>query len=110
MEDIIKFIKKNKKYATEPKIKFINKSYQNELPIKDKVDLLYSQYGGPISQYCKKYLKKDGILLVNNSHANAGIAFLDMDFELIVAVNNRDKKVSISEKNINDYFVPKKAM
>jgi hypothetical protein len=55
-------------------------------------------------------LKSGGILLVNNSHADAGLAFLDPDYELIAVVNNNNSKWTIKENDLNEYFIPKKGL
>lgn len=108
MDAIQDFVNKHKTYKVESAVSFIGESYFNNLPVEMKVDFLFSQYAGPISQACKKYLKKEGILVANNSHADAGLAFLDPDYKLIAVANNRGEKVSISEKNLEEYFIPKK--
>ena len=49
------------------------------------------------------------ILLANNSHADAGIAFLDPDYELISVVFNSGKRNSLSDKNLRGFFMTKTA-
>jgi len=57
----------------------------------------------------KRYLKKGGILTCNNSHGDASMASMDVDYELIAVYNRRtDEKFSISSKNLKEYLVPKK--
>lgn len=51
--------------------------------LKTKFDLLISQYAGFISDTCINYLKVNGYLLVNNSHADAGLAAIDKDYKLL---------------------------
>lgn len=108
IEEVIAFIARRKVYRQEALYDFFGQSYSKPLPIDEQFDFLFSQYAGPISQDCKRYLKKGGILVANNSHADAGLAALDPDYELIAVANNRGAKVSISEKNLDHYFVPKK--
>ncbi|WP_445721979.1 hypothetical protein [Flavobacterium sp.] len=97
-----------KKYQEDTTIQFFGQNYNSPLPLaKESFDLLISHYGGIISQPCKKYLKIGGLLLVNNSHADAGVAYLDDNFTLIATINcNRKNK--ISEENLSSYFIPKK--
>jgi hypothetical protein len=97
-----------KKYPENPTIQFIGQNYNSPLTlVKESFDLLISHYGGIISQPCKKYLKIGGLLLANNSHADAGVTYLDDDFTLIATINcNRKNK--ISEENLSSYFIPKK--
>ena len=76
---------------------------------KKSFELLISQYAGFVSQYCKKYLKADGLLVANNSHGDASMAFLDIDYEFIGVFNKRsENKYAMSTKNLNTYFIPKK--
>ena len=103
------FIMKRKIYNQEPEIAFHFSDYREPLDLKNQsFDLLISQYAGIISKYCKQYLKLNGFLLVNNSHGDATMAFLDDDFELISIINNSNGKYKCSSENLNLYFVPKK--
>lgn len=108
IESVRGFVEKRKKYPEDTVIEFYGQSYSSPIKLSKKVDFLFSQYAGPISQDCKEYLKKGGILVANNSHADAGLAFLDSDYELIAIANNQGDRVSISEKNLQEYFIPKK--
>lgn len=108
IDDVIELISQNKTYSSKPTVHFFGQSYTEDFPIRKPVDFLFSQYAGPISQACKKYLRKGGILIANNSHADAGIAFLDPDYQLVAVANNEGGRTTISEKNLNDYFIPKK--
>lgn len=108
INEVIEFISQHKTYTSKPTIQFFGQSYSEDFPIKKPVDFIFSQYAGPISQACKKYLRKGGILVANNSHADAGIAFLDSDYKLIAVANNKGNRTTISEKNLNEYFIPKK--
>lgn len=95
-------------YKQESEIQFLGLSYNNPMPFeKESFDLLISHYAGIISQACKKYLRPGGLLLVNNSHADASVAYLDDDFEFI-AIINVNRKSLISEDNLTAYFIPKK--
>ena len=46
-------------------------------------------------------------LLTNNSHGDAGAAALDPDYELVAVVQRRGQTFTISERNLETYFVPK---
>jgi hypothetical protein len=66
------FVAKRKTYAEEAKITFYPQDYRTQInEIVERFDLLISQYAGFVSQYCKRYLKIGGVLLVNNSHGDA---------------------------------------
>lgn len=107
--EIFKFIAERKVYAQEAKVSFYFTDYRNsfEEPL-EAFDLLISQYAGFISQHCKRYLKIKGILLVNDSHGDASMAFIDPDYEFIGAILRNKGKHRISENGLETYFIPKK--
>lgn len=108
-DSYMRVITKNKIYPREPIIRFHPISYQKPLSEElETFDLMISQYAGFISHYCKQHLKKGGILVANNSHGDAGVAFTDEDFELIAVINYRSGKFTVSTKNLDHYFIPKK--
>ena len=103
------FIKDHKIYSEELHIKFFAKDYkENILSENGNYDLLISQYSGFVSKHCKKYLKIGGVLLVNNSHGDAGMASIDRDFVFIGVVLKRGDTYRVSEDNLSEYFIPKK--
>lgn len=107
-ESYFKIIHTEKTYSEEPIVRFHPNSYQKPLPEElGSFDLIISQYAGFISHYCKNYLKSGGILVANNSHGDAGVAFTDDDYELIAIINYRSGKFSLSTKNLDRYFIPK---
>lgn len=109
MDAVMAIINEKKVYKQDAEVYFFGQDYFKPLNIEERsIDLMVSQYAGPISQACKKYLKNGGILLANNSHADAGIASLDPDYRFIGVVNFAKGKHSISEKNLDEYFQPKK--
>ena len=106
---ILDFIKKNKTYKEDIKIKYYPKDYRmNFQGIITPSDLLISLYAGFISKYCKNLLKKNGLLLANNSHGDASMARLDNNFKLYGVINHRDKKYYLSKDGLDEYFIPKK--
>ncbi len=107
--EIIDFIKKNKEYSEEPFIRFYQQDYNKRFQdLNKEFDLLISQYAGFVGQAAKRYLKKGGLLVCNNSHGDASMASLDPDFELIAIYRrNTDDKFSISDKNLDEYLKPK---
>ena len=48
------------------------------------------------------------MLLANNSHGDASMAWLDQDFALVAAINRRGERFSLVETNLDSYFVPKR--
>ncbi len=65
-------------------------------------DLLLSQYAGPVGQACKRYLRRGGLLLANNSHGDAGLAHVDPDYELVAVVRRR------WSDDVEGFFEPKR--
>lgn len=107
--EVLAMVEKKKQYKENSDIQAFQQNYEKKTILKEEsFDLMISQYAGPISQACKRYLKVGGVLLVNNSHADAGLAHLDKDYELISVVNHTKGKWCISEKDLDQYFMPKK--
>jgi hypothetical protein len=108
-DSLSELVKTRKEYPQEPKIVFHGMDYRNLIDgYHSKFDLLISQYAGFISDVCKPYLRPGGYLLVNNSHADAGMASIDSDFQLIAAVHRRKGKYRLSTASLEEYFIPKK--
>ncbi|MFW9818676.1 MAG: hypothetical protein ACFFE5_03620 [Candidatus Thorarchaeota archaeon] len=107
--EILDFISKNRFYNQTPIIRYHYSDYNLDFgeDFKD-FDLLISLYAGFVSQKCKKYLKKNGILLANNSHGDAGMAYLDDDYKFIAAVYRSNRQYRLTDKNLDKYFIPKK--
>lgn len=102
-------IDQSKDYADPSAFKFYGQSYEDPLDEADgSFDMLISLYAGFISKPCKRYLSSGGILVVNNSHGDAGLASLDDEFTLIGVLKGQGDQYKFSEKNLNDYFHPKK--
>lgn len=104
------FINFRKGYRQAPIVQFYAQDYREAIDEEEKYDLLISQYAGFVSKYCKRYMKIDGILLVNNSHGDASMASIDDDLVFIAVILKNGSKHTISEKKLTEYFVPKKAM
>ena len=107
--EVIDFIEQQKAYPQSAEVSFHPTDYRNVIDEQDKsYDLLISQYAGFVSQHCKRYLRINGILLVNNSHGDASMASIDQDYECIAAILRRKGKHRISEKGLDTYFISKK--
>jgi len=101
IRDIEKYVNRNKEYQEMCNIIFIGTDYNNELNI-NKVDIIISQYAGFVGQATKRYLKEGGILLCNDSHGDATLAYLDEDYILVGVI---DRHNNISTKQLEKYFV-----
>jgi hypothetical protein len=105
----ISYIIDRKVYSANPDVTFYAQDYTIPIPkLENQFDLLISQYAGFISDTCKNYLKVNGYLLVNNSHADAGLAAIDKDYKLVAVIKKSHNKYRISFSDLDAYFIPKK--
>ena len=56
------------------KLRSLGRDFPKDLPIERGNDLLISQYAGLVSERCKGYLRKGGVLVANNRHGDASLA------------------------------------
>ena len=102
------FVEKNREYEKPPSYSFHKGDFSEGFPEKKgSFDLLISLYSGFISKYCGAYVMKGGILLANNSHGDAPLAYLDERFEFIGVVKRYGNRFSYSENDLDSYFIPK---
>ncbi len=101
-------ITKRKHYLEDSTIRFHAADFQMGIDEPDaSFDLLISFFSGFVSLHCKRYLKKGGLLIVNDSHGDASMASLDSDFQLVAVINQTDGRFTISETYLDTYFVTK---
>ncbi len=100
MNEILNFIEEYKQYEGSCEMSFYNENYEKNLNL-EKVDLIISQYAGFVGQATKVYLKKGGILLCNDSHGDATLAYGDSDYEFIGVINLNNM---IDTENLEKYF------
>ena len=106
--ELLYYINSNSETRKKPIIKFHKIDYRNEIPEqKESFDLLISLSGGFVSKYCSSYLKKNGILFVNNEHYDAIQAFVEKNF-LLIGVFKSNKILIQQPELIQEYFVTKK--
>ena len=105
----MEFIKKSKEYSEQPIVRYFQQDYTKPFKeLEKEFDLVLSQYAGFVGQAAKPYLRKEGLLVCNNSHGDASMAGLDPDYELIAVYRRKtDDTFSISDKNLKDYLIPK---
>ena len=105
---VIDFISENWIYGEKPTPRFDQQYFSVGIDeTENSLDLMISLYSGFILKYCKKYLRKDGILLVNNSHGDAALPFLDHDYKLIGAVKRNGAAFSLHTKELHSCFKTK---
>ena len=100
--EVKSFVESSKQYNADSEFEAFQQNYDKSIDIpENSFDLLISQYAGFVSQAGKKYQRDGGILLANNIHGDASLAFLDKEYKFIGVVNSAGKKWSYSNKNIS---------
>jgi hypothetical protein len=106
--ELLEYIEKHSEYQIKPKLVFHKSDYREDFgETKDSFDLLISLSSGFVSQACAPYLKKAGLLLANNEHYDASMAYVDPNFKAI-GVFKTPKLLIQSEKEIESYFMTTK--
>ena len=100
METIMAYVEKHKQYDADSRIAFFEGDYRDNFDI-SPVDLIISQFAGFVGQDTKRFLKKGGILLCNDSHGDATLAFCDDEFEFIGTLDSNN---SLEMENLERYF------
>ena len=99
------YVEENKEYGGPARFTGLQADFTGDIDVPPGYyDTLFSFYSGFVSQACKKYLKGKGILIANNSHGDASIAFTDPDYELIGAIHPKGSRFSITDKDLDQYF------
>lgn len=96
--------------APNVQFSFIHSDYAKLSLPEHSFDLLISLYAGFISEYCTKFLKLGGHLLVNPSHGDAALASLDECYQLAGAVISELGDYRVVQTNLADYLQPKKTV
>jgi hypothetical protein len=108
-DEVKEYISSRKNYSVEAIYSYICADYKSILPVTEgEFDLLISQYAGFISRACRQYLKIGGILVVNNSHGDASMASISPEYELNAVIDKRGCKFTLSTRNLEKFFIPKK--
>lgn len=106
-----RFIGREKRYDTEPEIRFHHQDYEKPIPeAADSFDLLLSLYAGFVSATCVRHLKVGGLLVANNSHGDASMASLDPRLEFIGAIHEKGNRYRLDTADLDRYLVPKRPM
>lgn len=107
-KSIHKYVKSYKLYNVRPKITFHFQDFRDELKEKEEsFDLLISLNAESISQECKKFLKKGGILLANDDHYDAREANADDDYQLVAVFDEDMKELDFSNSTLSKCFKTK---
>lgn len=107
--ETLEFVRRRREYEREPEIRFHAGDYDTAIAEPEgSVDLLISQYAGFVSRAGKRYLRRGGYLVVNNSHGDASMAALDSEFELVAVYRRRGERFTFSTEDLDTYMVPKR--
>ena len=105
--ELLEYIGDNSETMKKPVINFHKADYRDGIPEdKESFDLLISLSSGFGSKYCKPYLRKGGLLFVNNEHYDASMAYVDSDYSLIGVFTSASKLVE-DKQRIHEYFLTK---
>ena len=105
--ELLEYIGNNSEIFGEPTIKVHQTDYREKIgEEKESFDLLISLSSGFVSQHCGSYLKKGGLLFVNNEHYDAIKAFVDENFKPVGVFFSKGKLIQ-REKSIEEYFLTK---
>jgi hypothetical protein len=100
MDEIRQYLETEKTYKEPVEIDFYGEDYYHDFDL-EPVDLIISQYAGFVSQATKRYLKKGGILLSNDSHGDATLAYHDKEFEFLGIINAKNELIT---DGLDEYF------
>jgi len=103
------FVDRNKAYTENTELRFHNANYERGFDEPDdSFDLLISLYAGFVSEPCRRYLKVGGILVANNSHGDAGLAYINPEYRLIAVLKGQGERLRVVKEDLDAYFKPKK--
>ena len=106
--EVIGYIKKHSKYKNKSRLVFYKSDYSKNFGEgKNSFDLLISLNSGFVSKDCAIFLKKHGLLLANNEHYDASMAYVDSKFKPIGVFKNSNSLV-LREEEIMSYFLTTK--
>jgi hypothetical protein len=106
--ELLEYIETHSETANKPIIKYHQADYRDGIKEdKESFDLLISLSSGFVSQYCSLFLRKKGLLFVNNEHYDASMAYVNESF-LLIGVFTHTGKLIEETKRIQEYFLTKK--
>jgi hypothetical protein len=106
--DLLKYIENHKEYQGKPKIEVHQSDYRAQFgEDKTSFDLLISLSSGFVSQACGSYLKKSGLLFVDNEHYDASMAYVEPKFHLIGVFKTANEYLE-SQQSIHSFFITTK--
>lgn len=109
---VMEIVGAHRRQGDVPVVEFVAGDYQSVLDIDDEsVDLLVSLYAGFVSEYCTRYLRVGGHLLVNPSHGDAALASIDPRYRLAGVVKTLPaNRYRVDTDALDTYLVPKRSV
>lgn len=105
---VARIIDEQKHYPQAAKFIFHDADYRLGIPEPEaSFDLLISQFSGFVSLHCRQFLRTGGLLLANDSHGDASMAYLDEAFELEAVIYEDTGDYALSTTDLASYFVRK---
>lgn len=106
-ESLLAYINRHKQYKRSAYVHFIRQDYSKPLPVMEaKFDLLLALFAGGISQSCKHYLKRGGLLISNNHLNDAAEALEDNELHLISVIKFKSGQYASSEGGMDAIRIP----
>lgn len=103
--DLLEYIRNHKTHREDAEIRCYQEDYNHfKAEPEGSFDLLISLSAGFISQTCKHFLKREGLLLVNDEHYDASRAYVDPDYRMIGAFEGMDQPPETSSQGLAAYF------
>ncbi len=95
--------------AVRHEVRFVHDDYAHDLDLAhDSFDLLVSLYAGFVSEYCTRYLRPGGFLLVNPSHGDAAMASIDPRYRLHGVVLEDGGRYRVDSEALDTHLAPKR--
>lgn len=64
-------------------------------------------YAGPVSVHCADHLRRGGLLLANDSHADAVLAASDPRFSLVAVLHRSGDRYRVERTGLDRFLVPR---
>jgi hypothetical protein len=97
--NVTEFVSRHKKYKRMAYIEYHCADYKNTGIVPDtSFDLVLSIYSDAITENCKRFLKKDGVVIANSYENSIEKTLQENDLELIAIINKKGERYLL-EKN-----------
>lgn len=106
---LLEYVHSHKSYPEDAVIRCCQQDYQRSIAeAEESFDLLISLNAGFISQAAKRFLRPEGLLLVNDGHYDARRAYTDLDYVLLGVFKGGTINLGTTEDPLSAYFTTAK--